>query len=76
MPPWMIPLMHSYSSDMAGVVLMRSVKGGSNLRTSRGSRGVRVANYGPVSENLHMKHSTTYKLDQLDGHPVVTTIHK
>lgn len=45
-PPWIMPLMHSYSKDIAGVVLIRSVSGGSNLRTSRGSRGVKVANCG------------------------------
>lgn len=44
MPPWMIPFMHSYSRDMAGVVRMSSVSGGSSLRTNRGSSGVRVAN--------------------------------
>lgn len=43
-PPWMMPLMHSYRSDMAGVVLMMSVKGGRSLRMSLGSSGVRVAN--------------------------------
>ncbi len=44
-PPWIIPLMHSYNNDMAGVVLMRLVRGGKSLRTNRGSKGVKVANY-------------------------------
>jgi hypothetical protein len=47
-PPWMMPLMHSYSRDIAGVVLMRFVNGGSSFRTRRGSRGVRVANWSTV----------------------------
>jgi len=38
-------LMHSYRRDMAGVVLIRLVKGGSNFLTRRGSKGVNVANY-------------------------------
>jgi hypothetical protein len=49
-PPWMIPLIHSYSNDMAGVVRIRSVRGGSNFRTRRGSSGVKVANYGIISQ--------------------------
>jgi hypothetical protein len=44
MPPWIMPLMHSYNRDMAGVVLIRVVKGGNSFRTSRGSKGVKVAN--------------------------------
>jgi hypothetical protein len=51
-PPWMIPLMHSYDSDIAGVVLIISVSGGSNFRTSRGSKGVRVANYKSSQKEL------------------------
>lgn len=43
-PPWMMPLMHSYSSDMAGVVRIMLVRGGSNFLASRGSKGVKVAN--------------------------------
>lgn len=48
MPPWIIPLMHSYSKDMAGVVCMILVRGGRSFLTRRGSRGVRVANYRHV----------------------------
>lgn len=54
-PPWIIPLIHSYSNDIAGVVRIRSVKGGSNLRTSRGSKGVRVANYNKKSTAVLVK---------------------
>ena len=42
MPPWMMPLMHSYSNDIAGVVLIMLVRGGKSFLTSLGSRGVRV----------------------------------
>lgn len=75
-PPWMIPLIHSYSRDMAGVVRMRSVKGGSNLRTSRGSSGVRVANWKSVNRRFREPGFCTYQLDQLDGHPIITAIYK
>jgi hypothetical protein len=43
-PPCITPLMHSYKSDIAGVVRMRSINGGRSLRVRRGSSGVRVAN--------------------------------
>lgn len=43
-PPWIIPLMHSYNKDMAGVVWMMLVRGGKSFRTRRGSNGVKVAN--------------------------------
>ena len=43
-PPWMTPLIHSYSSDMAGVVRIKVVKGGKSFLISRGSKGVKVAN--------------------------------
>lgn len=69
--------MHSYSKDIAGVVRMRSVSGGSNLRTSRGSRGVSVANCSWVSDERDLKtNDRTHQLDQLDGHPVVTAVHQ
>ena len=45
MPPWMIPLMHSYSKDMAPVSRMILVSGGSSFLINRGSSGVKVANY-------------------------------
>jgi len=51
MPPWMIPFMHSYSSDIARVVRISDVRGGSSLRTSRGSKGVRVANLISVRDD-------------------------
>lgn len=35
---------HSYSKEMADVDEMRDVRGGSSLRISRGSSGVRIAN--------------------------------
>lgn len=44
MPPWMIPFIHSYNNDIAGVVRIMFVRGGSSFRTRRGSRGVNVAN--------------------------------
>lgn len=43
-PPWMIPLIHSYSSDIDEVVDMIFVRGDKSFRTSRGSRGVNFAN--------------------------------
>ena len=43
-PPWIMPFIHSYNNDIAGVLRMISVKGGNSFRTSLGSRGVRVAN--------------------------------
>lgn len=55
-PPWMMPLMHSYNRDMAGVVRIRSVRGGSSFRTSRGSRGVSVANYNGISNRVMGEH--------------------
>jgi hypothetical protein len=45
MPPCIMPLMHSYSSDMADVSRMIFVSGGSSFLISRGSSGVKVANY-------------------------------
>lgn len=62
-PPWIMPLIHSYSRDMAGVVRIRLVNGGSNLRTRRGSRGVRVANYNKVRKHGATEHGVSYKLD-------------
>lgn len=50
MPPWMIPFMHSYNNDIAGVVRIMFVRGGSNFRTRRGSRGVKVANCARISQ--------------------------
>lgn len=64
--------MHSYSSDMAGVVSMSSVSGGTSLRTSRGSSGVKTANWR-VSE-AKGRRTTTHKLDDLDEHPVVCAV--
>lgn len=55
-----MPLMHSYSSDIAGVVLMISVSGGRSLRTSRGSKGVKVANLGMVNGCLRLPQSNTH----------------
>ena len=43
-PPAITACMHSYSSDIAGVVVIRDVRGGSSLRTRRGSTGVNNAN--------------------------------
>ena len=43
-PPRIMPLMHSYRSDIAPVVRIIEVSGGSSFLTSRGSRGVNVAN--------------------------------
>jgi hypothetical protein len=43
-PPSMMPLMHSYRSDIAPVVWMIEVRGGKSFFTRRGSRGVKVAN--------------------------------
>lgn len=45
MPPCMIPLMHSYNSDIADVSLMIFVSGGRSFLINRGSSGVNVANY-------------------------------
>jgi len=39
-PPWMIPLMHSYNSDIAVVLKIRFVKGRTSFFTSLGSSGV------------------------------------
>lgn len=36
---------HSYSNDIAEVDEIRDVMGASNLRTSLGSNGVKIANY-------------------------------
>jgi hypothetical protein len=44
MLPCIIPLMHSYSRDMAEVSRMILVSGGRSFFISRGSRGVSVAN--------------------------------
>lgn len=44
MPPCIMPLIHSYNSDMADVSRMILVNGGRSFLISRGSRGVRVAN--------------------------------
>lgn len=44
MPPWMMPLMHSYSRDMAEVSRMILVNGGRSFLISLGSSGVKVAN--------------------------------
>lgn len=43
-PPNIMPFMHSYSSDIAGVVRMIDVSGGKSFLTNLGSRGVKVAN--------------------------------
>ena len=43
-PLVMIPFMHSYNSDMAGVVFMIVVSGARSFFTRRGSSGVSVAN--------------------------------
>jgi hypothetical protein len=37
--------MHSYSKDMAGVVWIKEVSGGSSFLINLGSRGVNDANY-------------------------------
>jgi len=42
--PWVTVLMHSYSSDMAGVLLIRLVSGSTSFFDNLGSRGVRDAN--------------------------------
>ena len=39
-----MPFIHSYRSDMAGVVRMSVVRGGKSFLISRGSNGVSVAN--------------------------------
>lgn len=44
-PPEMTAWMLSYRRDIAGVVLMISVNGGTSFLTRRGSRGVREVNY-------------------------------
>jgi hypothetical protein len=51
-----MPLIHSYNRDIAGVVRIRLVSGGSNLRTRRGSRGVSVANYNMVRKPRVTEH--------------------
>lgn len=43
-PPDIKPLIHSYSNDMAGVVRIRFVIGGTSFFVRRGSSGVSVAN--------------------------------
>lgn len=75
-PPWIIPLMHSYKSDMAGVVLMMEVSGGSNFLTKRGSRGVNVANCRCQHILDCIVISVTYQLDQFDSHPIVPAINQ
>src|SRR5579862_8933702 len=50
MPPWIIPFMHSYRRDMAGVVRMIVINGGSSFLTNRGSNGVNVANLAELVE--------------------------
>jgi hypothetical protein len=62
MPPCMMPLIHSYSSDIADVSLMIFVSGGSSFLISRGSSGVNVANY-EMSVMYKNHRSETYKLD-------------
>jgi hypothetical protein len=44
MPPCIMPLIHSYRSDMAEVSRIILVSGGRSFLINRGSRGVRVAN--------------------------------
>jgi len=76
MPPWMMPFIHSYKSDIAGVVRIIEVSGGRSFRTSRGSRGVKVANYKILAHSYKTSHICTDQLDQLNSHPIVPTVHK
>lgn len=45
MPPAITVWMHSYRSDIAGVVWIKVVMGGRSFLVRRGSNGVRAANY-------------------------------
>jgi hypothetical protein len=73
MPPCIMPLIHSYSSDMADVSRIIFVSGGRSFLINRGSRGVNVANCQCQScSSLRLVH--TYKLDKLDSHPVVSAL--
>lgn len=82
MPPAITVWIHSYKSDMAGVVWIKVVMGGSSFLVRRGSNGVRAANYGRRNSkvvslgcyivlNFHVKCPWTYQLNDLDKHPVV-----
>jgi len=42
--PWVTVLMHSNSRDMAGVLLIRLVRGSTSFFDNLGSSGVRAAN--------------------------------
>lgn len=66
---------HSYSSEIAGVVEMRLVMGGSSLRTNLGSSGVKVANCVPTGHECLsvLQKMITYKLDDLNQHPIIGT---
>ena len=57
MPPTMHVLTHSYNKEMAEVDDIRDVIGGSSFLTSRGSSGVRIANYMALSAHLKMLRS-------------------
>ena len=75
-PPCMIPDMHSYSKDIAGVVCIRLVNGGSSFLIRRGSSGVIVANYSLSAFALDLSQRLTCKLDNLNSHPVISTTNK
>lgn len=75
MPPCIIPLIHSYSKDMADVSRMILVSGGSNFLINRGSRGVNVANCaGQEQPNLVVspKHTSLISLIAIQLFPPST----
>lgn len=51
------------------------VSGGNNFLTSRGSNGVKVANYECYRQCTYNMRST-YKFDKFDRHPIVTTVNQ
>lgn len=75
MPPWIIPLMHSYRSDIAGVVRIRVVRGGRSFLVRRGSKGVSVANYSCQLSSKTVDHISD-QFDYFDSHPIVAAVHQ
>jgi hypothetical protein len=65
MPPWMMPFIHSYKRDIAGVVRMIEVSGGRSFLTRRGSRGVKIANYIMLARARNGKSSVLTSLMSL-----------
>lgn len=62
--------MHSYSSDIAGVVLMRFTNGCSNFLANLGSIGSNAPNYTTINKYFNGLREK-YQFYDLNEHPVV-----